>query len=612
MLSKLTGFRQSLLLLVVITTLGFTMLVGTALTAFRGQADASEQVAKINHELLELSNLHSGIVAVPMDTASTADIDRVRQEGLKYLDHLKLDGVHLASNITDSFNTWTDQVLKARTWRETIGIDDKTGFRADLAETMAVIKSSIFSHMRPQFDELVVAIDEMLVERTVESVNRVNEKQEALRTLVNYLGVNDEFDEILTDNESAMEKLQDAIMEYAGAHDQALAALAAIHDMIDQQESILNRELDAAHVAADAMVDRTRITILSTGIVVALVSGLLLLLIWRKATRTLGRTLKILELIAAGDLTQRMPESAERNDDFDRLGRAVNELTQRLGGVLGEVKRSSQTLQQHSAELDQVLNRQTRSSEETEQETRQVADAIQQVSDTVDGMAHALDETNRLSTQAQSATDKGGRVINTALGSLEHLSTMFDELQQQLDNLNASSSRVDGVTAMIGGLAEQTNLLALNAAIESARAGEAGRGFSVVADEVRALAEKTVNATGNINHIIQDMQAQLKQLLETMSQGRNQVNSSRKLGDEAIHEMQQIASLFSQVSERNRQQAASVDVIARTTRDNVSGLGRVVGKVADGTGGLRNIRQFSGNVVQHSSRLLDQTGQFRC
>lgn len=612
MLSKLTGFRQSLLLLVVITTLGFTMLVGTALTAFRGQAEASEQVAEINHELLELSGLHSGIVAVPMESAVTADIEQVRQQGLKNLEHLKQDGVHLATNINDSFNVWTDQVVNTHTWREAIGMDDKSGARADVADSMAVIKSSIFSHMRPQYDELVVAIDEMLVERTVDSVNHVTEKMDALRTLVNYLGVNDEFDEILGDNEASVEKLQDAILEYAGAYDQAVAALAAMHDMIDQQENILNRELEAAHIASDAMVNRTRVTIVTTGVVVALVSGLLLLLIWRKATRTLGRTLKILELIAAGDLTQRMPESPERNDDFDRLGRAVNELTQRLGGVLGEVKRSSQTLQQHSAELDQILNRQTRTSEETEQETRQVADAIQQVSDTVDGMAHALDETNRLSTQAQSATDKGGRVINTALGSLEHLSTMFDELQQQLDNLNNSSSRVDGVTAMIGGLAEQTNLLALNAAIESARAGEAGRGFSVVADEVRALAEKTVNATGNINHIIQDMQVQLKQLLDTMSQGRNQVNSSRKLGDEAIHEMQQIASLFSQVSERNRQQAASVDVIARTTRDNVSGLGRVVGKVADGTGGLRNIRQFSGNVVQHSSRLLDQTGQFRC
>lgn len=612
MLSKLTGFRQSLLLLVVITTLGFTMLIGTALTAFEGQATASEEVAAINHELLELASLHSGIVAVPVGSASEADIERVRTEGLVYLQHLQQDGVHLAANITDSFNVWTGEMVNTFKWRETIGLDDKTGARADVADSMAIIKSSIFSHMRPQFDELALAIDQMLTERTVDSVNQVTVKQDALRTLVNYLGVNDEFDEILTDNENAMEKLQDSILEYAGAHDQSSAALAAIHNMIDQQEKILTRELEAAHDRAVAIVDRTRITILVTGVVVALVSGLLLLLIWRKATRTLGRTLRILELIAAGDLTQRMPESADRNDDFDRLGRAVNELTQRLGDVLGEVKRSSQTLQQHSAELDQVLNRQTRTSEETEQETRQVADAIQQVSETVAGMAQALEETNRLSSQAQTATDKGGRVINTALGSLEHLSTMFDELQQQLDNLNASSSRVDGVTAMIGGLAEQTNLLALNAAIESARAGEAGRGFSVVADEVRALAEKTVNATGSINHIIQDMQGQLKQLLVTMSQGQNQVNSSRQLGDEAIQEMQQISALFIQVSERNRQQAASVDTIAHTTRDNVSGLGRVVGKVADGTGGLRNIRQFSGNVVQHASRLLEQTGKFRC
>jgi methyl-accepting chemotaxis protein len=612
MLAKLTGFRQSLLLLVVITTLGFSMLISTALLAFRGQAEASEKVALINHQLLELAAIHSGVVSVPTDNSRRVDVNEIRASEIQLLQHLQQDGAHLASNITDSFMNWTEQLAQTQVWWQTIGTDAKSGLRADVEETMAMIKSSIFSHMRTQYDDLVLAVDEMLELRTVESVAGVNKRLEEFRTLIHYLGINDEFDELLDDNEAAMEQLQDAILEYAGARDQASAALVAMHELMDQQEAILERDLQEANQNSEARVAETRITILATGIVVALVSGLLLLLIWRKATSTLGRTLRILELIAAGDLTQRMPESPTRNDDFDRLGRAVNELTQRLGGVLGEVKRSSQTLQQYSAELDQTLNKQTSTSEATEVETRQVADAIQQVSETVAGMAQALEETNRLSTQAQTATDKGGRVINTALGSLEHLSSMFDELQQQLDNLNTSSSRVDGVTAMIGGLAEQTNLLALNAAIESARAGEAGRGFSVVADEVRALAEKTVKATANINLIIQDMQGQLKQLLGTMSQGQNQVNSSRQMGDEAIQEMQQISSLFAQVSERNRQQASSVDTIARTTRENVSGLTRVVAQVADGTGGLRNIRQFSGNVVQHAGRLLDQTGQFRC
>jgi methyl-accepting chemotaxis protein len=612
MLAKLTGFRQSLLLLVVITTLGFSMLISTALLAFRGQAEASEKVALINHQLLELAEIHSGVVSVPTDNSRTVDVNDIRAGEIQLLEHLQQDGAHLAGNITDSFMNWTEQLAQTQVWWQTIGTDAKSGLRADVDETMAMIKSSIFSHMRTQYDDLVLAVDEMLELRTVESVEGVNKRLEEFRTLIHYLGINDEFDELLDDNEAAMGPLQDAILEYAGARDQASAALDAMHELMDQQEAILGRDLQEANQNSEARVAETRITILATGIVVALVSGLLLLLIWRKATSTLGRTLRILELIAAGDLTQRMPESPTRNDDFDRLGRAVNELTQRLGGVLGEVKRSSQTLQQYSAELDQTLNKQTSTSEATEAETRQVADAIQQVSETVAGMAQALEETNRLSTQAQTATDKGGRVINTALGSLEHLSSMFDELQQQLDNLNTSSSRVDGVTAMIGGLAEQTNLLALNAAIESARAGEAGRGFSVVADEVRALAEKTVKATANINLIIQDMQGQLKQLLGTMSQGQNQVNSSRQMGDEAIQEMQQISSLFAQVSERNRQQASSVDTIARTTRENVSGLTRVVAQVADGTGGLRNIRQFSGNVVQHAGRLLDQTGQFRC
>ena len=611
MLSKLTGFRQSLLLLLVITSIGFAVLIGAALQAFEGQSRAADQVTLINHELLELAHIHANIVALP-EGAGSEEVGRVRQQTRPLLDHLQQDGVELATHISTAFGHWLDRFEQSRQWADTIGADNRSGLQAELQEVMSVLKSSLYSHMRPLYDDLVLALDEMMELRSIDSVTRVTEKIETFRTSTAYYGVDDEYDELLTDTEAVIERLQDAMLEYAGANDAAAMELANIHGLIDQQESLLQRQLDSANAGAVAIVEQTRNTILVSGILVALISAGLLLLIWRKATSTLARTVQTLETIAAGDLTRRMPDREDSNDDFDRLGRAVNELTRRLGEVLGEVKQSSRNLQQQSAELDQVLNHQTRTSEATEQQARQVTDAMLQISGTVTGMADALEQTRCLSNQAREATDKGGQVINTALGSMQQVSSSFAELRTQLDTLNACSSRVDGVTAMIGGLAEQTNLLALNAAIESARAGEAGRGFSVVADEVRALAEKTVKATGNINQIIQEMQTQLRQLLGTMASSQQQVNSSCELGDQAMQEMEQIRNLFTEVSERNRQQADSVESISRTTRDNVAGLEKVVTQVEDGSNGLRNIRSFSGNVVHQAGRLLEQTGQFRC
>lgn len=618
MLSRLIGFRQSLLLLVVITALGFSILTGTSLLGFENQASSSQQVDRANSQLLTLERLRGAVLAIPMGDTSQVDIEAVRQQMLPLLEQLHSEsqtqsaGVELGGELGGQLDRWLNDYSSMQAGQQALGLSAEQGLRVELLDAMDYLSSSLHSHMIGKYRSFEDAVAPMFSSLTQETAEAAMTEYQSFDTFVDYIGMREDFDDLLVDTRAALESATGAVVQFDQARIQARTELSALLSLISRDQEYLENALAAANLESTSMISETRSQLVSVALSVLIVSGMILLWIWRKATGTLGSTVKTLEQIAAGDLTRTLPENPGSQDDFDRLGKAVNDLTRELSAILAQVQRTSESLTTQSSELNQSASDQTRASAKTEQDVREVSDAVMEISSTVSQMAAAVEETNQLSGDAREATNKGGAVITNALGSMEALSKTFGTLRTQLDGLDASSKKVDGVTAMIGGLAEQTNLLALNAAIESARAGEAGRGFSVVADEVRALAEKTVSATSSINQTIQEMQTQLKQLLGTMKDSQSQIDQSRAQGDDAIAEMDRISELFSQVNERNQQQSSSIDHIASTSRSNADSLSKVVARVTEGTKGLQDVRQFAGDVNRQAEDLTGQAKKFRC
>ena len=608
------GFKQNLLLVVVITTLGFTALVTLSISSLNKQTKASEQVDRLGRWVIGLSDLKSKVSTASRFSGvnDKPGLTRLLDTQSAALTNLVNQGLSEAAPLQETLNGWVANKSRVLDAAGKFGGSNDSGQRAVVVRKMDAYYETLFPFMRETFRAVKDGVFEVLEIRSPESIDNYRARVSEHRSNMVEMGFEDTFDEPLSEIEAEMDLLIGLIEEQVTAQAQADRLLDSINNRVASNLTMVLERLADARREAITAGDAAHRTILVAGIGVTLVIFLLLMTTWRKSTRALTATLESLERVAAGDLRLRLPVSEGRLDEFDRLGLAVNALAEQLGGVLNGVKGSSEQLQYMSSELSTTLKVQASESEQTETETGSVAAAAEEISQTVQEMANASEQTNQLSNQAREAAEKGGAVITNALGSLERLSELYGKIHEQLNTLNSASGKVDDVTDMINGLAEQTNLLALNAAIEAARAGEAGRGFSVVADEVRALAEKTVSATSSINEINENMQVQMRQILEAMQSGKSQVDDSRSMGGEAIQEMDHIQSLFSKVSDGNQQQALSIEQIATAAQSIAQSINAVLDNMSRGSERSREIGSFSGDVVGQADTLKQMISRFRC
>lgn len=293
---------------------------------------------------------------------------------------------------------------------------------------------------------------------------------------------------------------------------------------------------------------------------------------------------KILDVLAKGDLTVRM--SGEYNGDYMLIKDSINMLAESMETALGEVNEAVQATASASGEISSSTEQMASGAQEQTQQATEIAGAVEEMTKTIYESTKNITDAAAMSLKSSETAEKGAKKVEQTRDGMNKIVRSADETGRIISTLAVKTDQIGEIAQVINDIADQTNLLALNAAIEAARAGEQGRGFAVVADEVRKLAERTTKATKEIAETIRDIQNEAKGAETSMNEARAAVEYGMKLTEEVsevLSEMlkgtKKVNDVVSQVAAASEEQSATAEQISK----NIEGISSVTQQSAAGT-----------------------------
>ena len=342
--------------------------------------------------------------------------------------------------------------------------------------------------------------------------------------------------------------------------DSQVATAVALKTMSAQGDVLLNRS-DKLTISQTAVRDTDAAQakyLLLLATVLALIFGLVAAwAITRQIVIPLNQTLKVAERVASGDLSHDL--TSTRQDELGQLQRAMQSMTVGLRELIGGISDGVTQIASAAEQLSSVTEQTSVGVNNQKIETDQVATAMNEMAATVQEVARNAEEASEAAVAADQQAREGDKVVGEAIAQIERLATEVGNSTEAMGHLKRESDKIGSVLDVIKSVAQQTNLLALNAAIEAARAGEAGRGFAVVADEVRSLAQRTQKSTEEIEELIVGLQTGTQQVATIMDNSRGLTDSSVELTRRAGSALANITRTVSTIQAMNSQIATAAE-----------------------------------------------------
>ncbi|QXB53775.1 methyl-accepting chemotaxis protein [Aeromonas sp. FDAARGOS 1415] len=368
----------------------------------------------------------------------------------------------------------------------------------------------------------------------------------------------------------ALMKQQQAMRERSKEASQLILGIQnKLEGITAQSQQLMNASIKAS----DRVQTQSTLT-QGISIVIAIVVAILVAFTLGKAIRLpLKELLRVLTEVTQGDMTQRVGFKSQ--NEFGQIGGQINLLIQQMGDVLRQLSQASNQL--NSAAHD---NRHTTESvradlEKQRQETASVAAAMTQMEASVREVAQAANQTLERVMDVEKASEMGRKVMAGNITTTHQLAGKLQQTGKVIGDVSAMSGQIGNILDVIRGIAEQTNLLALNAAIEAARAGEQGRGFAVVADEVRNLAGRTAQSTSEIQTMIENLQQGVARAVNVMQECSREMDSCVDQSSQANNAMEEVQGIVVLISDMSSQIASAAEQQQATSADIATNLNRI-------------------------------------
>ena len=354
----------------------------------------------------------------------------------------------------------------------------------------------------------------------------------------------------------------------------------SVADFVEIAEKLKQASRDEES-AAESQTKILVLTFVILGVVIGLVVATF---IARSITSAVASMVALITQLAANNLTVEDMEITSE-DEIGKAGEALNTMKNNLREMIQSIAGTAEHVASASEELSSSATLQAQGAETQKDQTAQVATAMQEMSSTVLQVSENSSKAAEASRQAAETARKGGGIVDETLAKMQAIAESVSSTAKKVEELGKSSDQIGHIIGVINDIADQTNLLALNAAIEAARAGEQGRGFAVVADEVRKLAERTTSATKEIAQMIQTVQNETKTAVSAMEEGRKQVDegvqTTAQAGEalkEIIHTSDNVGGMITQIATAAVEQSSATEEI----NQNMESIAKLVKEAADG------------------------------
>ncbi len=521
-------------------------------------------------------------------------------------------------------------------------VDMRGNQAVDITEMSAITKEKGVPISTYMYNQSMLSVEEY-----EDYTKQFNELAEKIGERINTAEEKELFEQIVSKDQEMNELFMNEVVPTANKGDTSNAASlvseakilrSSIVFQLDELREVMNEERFESTRETKDLQELTLIIQLATMVGSIVIGGVLIFLISRSVSRNLGRVVSISNQIADGNLAVE-PMAYKGKDEIGKLSTAINGMTEHLRNVIQQVATVSQTVTSHSEELTQSANEVKAGSEQVAETMQELASGTETQANSASDLAEVI---SSFTTKVHQANDKGALVqqaSNEVMVMTNEGSTLMEdsttqmvaidrivkESVQKMKGLDAQSKEISKLVSVIRDIAEQTNLLALNAAIEAARAGEQGKGFAVVADEVRKLAEQVSVSVTDITGIVTGIQTESNSVAQSLETGYAEVEKGttqlRTTGEtfqgiqlfvnEMTNSVKQISENLSEMATSSEEMNRSIEDIAAISEESAAGVEQTSASSQQTSSSMEEVAGSSEQLANLAAELNVLVGKFR-